>query len=65
MGSKRSKETPVPCDRARAVQLLREGKPPQEVASIMGCTVRQVKRAGQRFCADHAVSPLMAFGRRL
>lgn len=49
----------------QVARMLHEGKTPNEVAAELGCTPRQVRRAGKRFCERNHVSPLQAFGRVL
>lgn len=49
----------------RVAKLLHEGHTPAQVAAALGCTERQVRRAGRRFCERHGVHPLEAFGRWL
>ena len=46
-------------------RLLHEGKDPNEVAGILRCTPRQVRRAGKLFCERNHDNPLDAFGRVL
>lgn len=49
----------------KVAKLLHEGRTPDQVAAELGCTPRQVRRAGKRFCERNHISPLEAFGRVL
>lgn len=49
----------------KVARMLHDGKDVYQVANELGCTPRQVRRAGKHFCERNHVSPLAAFGRVL